>query len=207
MQAVRKVALGKRSRYYHGQIDMELLLSGRLYDELPNTYVIFVCDFDPFGQRKYRYIFNKMCQETIDAKLEDGSTTIFLSTRGKNNDEVSPELVKFLEFVKADLAGCEADFEDEFIEQLQKSVQNIKASREMEGRYMVFEEVIREERQEAKVEERIEAILELLQEIGTVSGDLHEKIKEETNLAVLRKWHKLASQSESIEQFTRQIDK
>lgn len=207
MQAVRKVALGKRSRYYHGQIDMELLLSGRPYDELPNTYVIFVCDFDPFGQRKYRYIFNKMCQETIDAKLEDGSTTIFLSTRGKNNDEVSPELVKFLEFVKEDLAGCEADFEDEFIEQLQKSVQHIKASREMEGRYMVFEEVIREERQEAKVEERIEAILELLQEIGTVSGDLHEKIKEETNLAVLRKWHKLASQSESIEQFTRQIDK
>lgn len=28
MQVVRKPALGQRARYYHGQIDMELLLSG-----------------------------------------------------------------------------------------------------------------------------------------------------------------------------------
>lgn len=31
---------GKRSRYYHSQIDMELLLSGSGYEKLPNTYVI-----------------------------------------------------------------------------------------------------------------------------------------------------------------------
>ena len=58
MQMLRHPALGKRSRYYHSQIDMELLLSGMDYEELPETYVIFICDFDPFNKRKYCYTFD-----------------------------------------------------------------------------------------------------------------------------------------------------
>ena len=53
-QVKKKSALGKRSRYYQSQMDMEMLLSGSEYEELPNTYVIFICDFDPFGEEKYR---------------------------------------------------------------------------------------------------------------------------------------------------------
>ena len=36
----------KRSRYYHSQIDMELLVAGIDYESLPEAYVIFICDFD-----------------------------------------------------------------------------------------------------------------------------------------------------------------
>lgn len=39
MQVLRKPAIEKRARYYHGQIDMEILLSGLSYKELPDTYV------------------------------------------------------------------------------------------------------------------------------------------------------------------------
>ena len=49
--------LGKRIRYYHSQMDMELLLSGQPYEELPAAYVIFVCNFDPFDRKKYCYTF------------------------------------------------------------------------------------------------------------------------------------------------------
>ena len=35
----------KRSRYYHDQIDMDALLAGDSYENLPDTYVIFICDF------------------------------------------------------------------------------------------------------------------------------------------------------------------
>ena len=55
MQAVPKQLLGKRARYYHSQIDMELLATGQKYEKLSNSYVIFICDFDPFGKRKYCY--------------------------------------------------------------------------------------------------------------------------------------------------------
>lgn len=56
MQVERKSALGKRSRYYQSQMDMEMLLTGEDYTELPNIYVIFIhlektSIVIPFGQR------------------------------------------------------------------------------------------------------------------------------------------------------------
>ena len=53
MQVIKQ-DLGKRTRYYHSQMDMELLLKGHGYEELPDNFVIFICDFDPFGGKKYQ---------------------------------------------------------------------------------------------------------------------------------------------------------
>lgn len=50
MQVRRENFLKKRTRYYHDQMDMELLESGVSYEELPDCYVIFICCFDPFGE-------------------------------------------------------------------------------------------------------------------------------------------------------------
>ena len=82
MQVSRKAKPGKRSRYYHSQIDMDLLLTGEDYETLPDAYVIFICDFDPFDKKKYRYTFDSLCREDHDLLLEDGSHTVFLSTCG-----------------------------------------------------------------------------------------------------------------------------
>ena len=42
---------------------------------------------------KYRYTFRTTCQESENVDLEDGRTTVFLNTRGKNESEVPGELV------------------------------------------------------------------------------------------------------------------
>lgn len=205
MQAVRKLALGKRSRYYHSQIDMEMLDRGHDYEELPNSYVIFICDFDPFNQRKYCYTFKSICKETDETDLEDGRVTIFLSTEGENEDEVPIEMVKFLKFVKADLATCMGDFEDDFVSKLQKTMQEIKVSREMEGRYMSMALWLHDERkegkEEGKLEERASALLDVLEEKGEVSEELEEKIFAEESMEVLRNWFKLAVKVSSVEEF------
>ena len=44
MQVAVKPALGKRARYYHSQLDMEMLETGGEYGELADAYVIFICD-------------------------------------------------------------------------------------------------------------------------------------------------------------------
>ena len=205
MQAVRKLALGKCSRYYHSQIDMEMLDRGHDYEELPNSYVIFICDFDPFNQRKYCYTFKSICKETVETDLEDGRVTIFLSTEGENEDEVPIEMVKFLKFVKADLATCMDDFEDDFVSKLQKTMQEIKVSREMEGRYMSMALWLHDERkegkEEGKLEERASALLDVLEEKGEVSEELEEKIFAEESMEVLRNWFKLAVKVSSVEEF------
>ena len=41
MQLVKKDSLEKRSRYYHSQMDVEMLEKGKSYGELADTYVSF----------------------------------------------------------------------------------------------------------------------------------------------------------------------
>ena len=42
--------LPRRTRYYQGMIDMDLLDKGVYYDDLRQTYIIFICTFDLFGR-------------------------------------------------------------------------------------------------------------------------------------------------------------
>ena len=213
MQVEKKPALGKRSRYYQSQMDMEMLLAGEDYAELPNTYVIFICDFDPFGKGKYRYTFQTTCRESPKTDLEDGRTIVFLNAHGKSESEVPKELVTFLNYVKEDLAGSEKEFHDPYVEQLQKFVRNVKKSREMEERFMIFEEMLKEERAagraegliQGKIETARETLLLFLQSFGAVSKELSEQIQKQENLETLKQWTQIAFQSKSLEEFTEKI--
>lgn len=180
---VGKQAIKKRVRYYHSQMDMELLLTGTPYEELPNCYVLFLCDFDPFGIRKYRYTLKHVFAEADKFTYDDGSHTVFLSTKGQNAEEVPPQLVSFLKYAAAELNESTADFGDEFVTKLQKSVKKIKADREMGGRYMLFEELLRNEHKEGFAEGRqqgkAEGIAEAYEEILALCGDLSEELRQQ----------------------------
>ena len=205
MQALQKPAIEKRSRYYHSQMDMEFLLSGEEYDKLPNSYVIFICDFDPFGKQKYCYTFENICLENKELTLQDGCKSIFLSTKGENNQDVSIELLKFLQFVKADLSESTKDFEDEFVERLQKSVKHVKESREMEKRFMLFEEMLRDERKEGRVEGLALAVISLLKSKGEVSKVLQDNVMNEKDMAIFEKWIILAAKVNTVEDFINEM--
>jgi len=182
MQVARKPAIGKRARYYHSQIDMELLQTGHDYELLPDAYVIFICDYDPFGAGLYRYTWDMVCDECDNLNLEDGSHTIFLSTHGTNDTDVPAPLVKFLKYIGAGLEDSEADFGDDFVRRLQASVADIKTSRTMEDRYMTWEELIKDERKEAKIEGKYEQLLAQVQKKlakGKIPKVIAEEIEED----------------------------
>ncbi len=218
MQTIREDALGKRSRYYHSQLDMELLERGARYAELPHTYVIFICDFDPFGAGKYCYTYESICRESPDSELLEERTSIFLSTKGKNEAEVPEEMVRFLRFVSAGPEESMQDFGDGFVRRLQAAVQSVKISREMEGRYMGFQEMLERQYNAGKTEgiaqgisqgitqgrsdERAAIIVLLLESKGAVSEELQSKIRSEKDLDVLARWLQTAMKVPSGEEFT-----
>ena len=218
MQVKKKTALGKRSRYYHSQMVMEALASGEDYETMPDTFVIFVCDFDPFGEHLYCYTFGNECRENKNVKLDDGSCTIFLNTKGENVEEVPVELVRFLKFVTADLEESEEDFQDKLVKQFQETIHNIKTDREMGERYMIFEEMLREEKQEGRqegllegrIEGRIEAtregIFELLEDLGEVPDKLRDRMEALEELGDLKFLFKLAAKADSIENFVKDAE-
>lgn len=218
MQALPNGELSKRTRYYHSQLDMDLLTSGKDYDTLPNVYVIFICDFDPFEEKRFRYRFENRCIENGELSLQDGSYTIFLSTKGKNDADISPELRNFLKFVSMDLPASETPSEDAFIAQLQKSIQKIKESRKMEERYMLFERLLQDERKAgfkegikegikegSKATER-KHIMNFLKTKGLISQELTEKISMQQDMDVLEAWVTLSAEVSTVEEFQEKMD-
>jgi len=206
MQVSAKPALGKRARYYHSQLDMEMLEAGRDYRELADAYVIFICDYDPFGKRLYRYTWDMICREVPEVELLDGSHTIILSTCGENDSEVSDALVKFLKYVGAGLNESTKDYADDYVRRLQASVAHIKTNREMEAKYMLWKEFINEEREEAREEGRIEMMLEMLNDLpGHMSADLEEHIRNTTELETLKAYARKARKAATVEEFEEMI--
>ena len=204
---VEKDNLGKRTRYYHSHMDMELLESGERYETLPGSYVIFVCDFDPFDRKKYCYTFENRCLEDLDLGLKDGSRSIFLSTKGKNGDKVPIGLKAFLDFVDKDTESNDMESEDAYVKQIQKTIRSIKESREMEHRFQGAWATSEYNRGkvEGKLQAKRDAVLELLEEYGNIPQSVHERVWAESDVDVLKRMHKAAAKSDSIEQFEEKI--
>ena len=130
--------LYKRPRAYHIAIGYDALNKNSLkksgsYENLPNTYVIFICTFDLFGKDRHIYTFKNFCVEDKEITLDDGTYTIFLNTEGKLND-VSPELENFLKFVgKGKLAEG-----DTFIKILDEKIKDAKHNTMWRDEYMLL---------------------------------------------------------------------
>lgn len=204
----------KRSRYYHSQIDMELLSTGIDYEQLPETYVIFICDYDPIGLGKYKYTRCQMIEEDRDYHYDDGSYTIFLSTVGTNEDEISKDLVNFLKYVGAELEESQNDYSDEFVKRLQKSVEKIKFDREIGRRYMLIEELMKEEYNAGKAEGKTEALgnakavlVDLLSEIAPISDNLKGRVSSIKELEDVMHLTIKAAKADSLDMFEKELEK
>lgn len=80
MQRLNATNLPRRARYYQSLLDSEQLDKGADYNDLPDTFVIFFCTFDPFRKGFRRYTFKQTCQEDSSIEVEDGTTRMFLNS-------------------------------------------------------------------------------------------------------------------------------
>ena len=118
-----------RIRYYQGMIDQEILSSGTDYIFLKETYIIFICTYDPFGKGKYVYHFHMACDEDESIQLHDKMNWIFYNTTA-DLSEVPEGINKFLNYVENEHA------EDEFTRLLDKEVKNARLNEEWRSEYL-----------------------------------------------------------------------
>ena len=97
MQTTTYKELPKRSRYYQGIIDLNMIEKGESYDILKESYVIFICTFDFFEKGRSVYEFENVCLEDSEIRLNDGTHKIFLNTKGDKSD-INKELKSLLEY-------------------------------------------------------------------------------------------------------------
>ena len=140
MQQRDEYNIGKRSRYYQSAMDIDALSRGEDYNELKNTYIIFVCLFDPFGKGRQRYTFTKICEEENEIRLDDGSVVLVLTDR-----QGKPEIEKFYKYLKNSTDEEAENSGSTFIKQLNRQVQKVRYDRKTEVEYLNFERLQREQ--------------------------------------------------------------
>ena len=129
--------LPRRSRYYQGYIDTTQLKPGTVdFNRLGDIIQILIAPFDLIGDGYYRYTFRMNCMENKERLLGDGAVRIFLNTRGKNPQDVSPELVQLLHFMEHTNDPPPPGGECEKVQKLRRKIENIKANEEVGVRFM-----------------------------------------------------------------------
>ena len=178
MQNTDEKNLPQRSRYHQAEMDLSSLKPGQDFAELKPSVIVFICSFDPFGKGLYRYTFEPRCLES-DFPLEDGTRRIFLNTKGTNEEAVPKELVSFLRYVTNSTDFYVEKAGDLRLERIHERIKTLKQSRELEGRYMQFEELLKREHDEGH-EQGTRQMLELVSRmIADGKTDLIPRLKEE----------------------------
>ena len=119
LQNINDEDLLLRTRFYQSMLDTDNLLKGQHYSELPKSFVIFICRYDPIGKNLPIYTFENRCLENLEISLNDKSIKkIFNATA--YNQEKDLEISAFLEYIYNQEAV------DDFTSKLTSIVERIK---------------------------------------------------------------------------------
>ena len=126
------------------------------YKNLKDTYVIFICNYDPFERDRYIYTFENMCHEEPDLPFGDGTKKVVLNTTGKSG-EIGDELMEVVRYLN------NGEISGEYSRSLENAVNDIKSNEERRLEYMnmaIHEMEIKNEAFEQGVEQGIERGIE-----------------------------------------------
>lgn len=131
IQTTKKKNLPKRTRYYQGMIDLNIIDKGKDYTNLKKSYVIFICTYDSFGAGRYVYTFENQCQEDSSIYLGDDATKIILNTEGAVGN-INEDLKDTLGF----MAGRKP--KGNYAKGLEHAVDEVKESEKWRREYMTL---------------------------------------------------------------------
>ena len=88
-----------RARYYQGMLDLDNLLKGNDYIELPETYIIFLCMKDPFHLNLPIYEPHSYIDPNNQHPYDDKTKKIFYNV-SRYQDVEDPRIKDFLQYLE-----------------------------------------------------------------------------------------------------------
>ena len=125
-------AFPKRARFYHAAIDRVALKSRENFGKLKKVYVIFICDYDPFGCDRVLYTIKNKCLEEPELPYNDDAETWVLYTRGKKGN-ISKSLRQLLSYMEN---TNQSNAINEDLREIQLMVDQVKHDGEVSLQYM-----------------------------------------------------------------------
>lgn len=167
MQAASEPQLPKRMRYYGDVIDMSDIQTGADYEDLKETYIIFICLKDPFEKNLPLYEFRTTCLQDPTVAYDDAVRRIVVNA-GCTRKDVPEGLKTFFSFLK------NGKGKDPLTNRLADAVAKAISRDDWRVEYMKFEILLSKERKEGR-EEGLTA--------GRQEGKILERVK------TLRRFH------------------
>ena len=191
----------RHNRFYQARNDSKRLKSGEKdFGKLPNLYVITITNFDLFGVDQMVYTFRNHCEEVPELRYEDGLCYVYFNTQGKKGG--SQAIRNMLDYIQHSEGANAAD---DAPREIDSYVAKVKADPLLEEGTMTLGYYFDREREEGRLEDRVEAITELLEDIGTVPPSIPERLTAITDMEELKRLHKVAAKAKSIETFEAEL--
>ena len=139
-------ALERRCRYYQAGIDRRTLEKNAKYRDLPESYIIFVCNYDPYklGYARYERV---MYIKDTDLVYDDGSHVIFLNTHYTKVGNTPKAITEYLDYARDN--DDHAPFTTELAREAVARTQQIRRNTEKEDSFMTFTQLLQETKDEA----------------------------------------------------------
>ena len=152
MQNAEKGGLERRSRYYLSANDLDCIDRGEDYREMRDSYVIFICCFDPFRRGLVRYTITPHCRED-DVEMIDGATRLFVNAPAYDQCE-DERLLVLLRYLSGGTIG------DDFTKRVDDAVRRERDRPEWRRNRMKLSRMLDERYAEGRAEGRAEGLAE-----------------------------------------------
>lgn len=179
IQTYPQEALGKRTRYYQSMIDIDSLMKGHDYTELKDSYILFICQFDPFKTSENspglpRYTFRTRCDESPNASLNDNCLKLIYNASAYKQEK-DPLVRSILYFINTNDPG-----QDTFANRLSSLVETLKERDTFRQEYSAVNlhdrDLIRMAKKEGKYEAKLEAAITAVKSFNVTPQIAAEKM-------------------------------
>ena len=142
-------------------MDQEILNSGDDYDKLANcpTYVIFFCNFDYYRRGLARYQFEFRDKWHPEIAAGDLRTLVVFNTKAKDYQHAA-EIRPFLDMIQGTV-----DTNDKFIAAVDAEVQEIRADKQREARFMKEQIELRRQLRKSEEAGRDKTVLNMIKSL------------------------------------------
>jgi predicted transposase/invertase (TIGR01784 family) len=130
MQTTIPSALEKRVRYYQSVMDISELEKGKGYDEVKDSYVVFICLTDPFNENFPIYTVKQTFEENPNLDYNDGRHIIFFNASAYKSAK-SKNIMFFLEYLST------KNSKDDLTSRIHNIVFTTKSKEEFGRSYMI----------------------------------------------------------------------
>jgi len=150
MQVGNEYNIPKRMRYYQAVLDVAFLDKGYSYKALNESYIIFICLFDPIGSNRAVYTFENICIEDKRLPLQDGTKKIILNANSFRTAD-NKELQGFLQYVKTGKVTTA------YTGRIEQMIQTVKRNEQLRKEYHILPAVLMDAFDEGEARGKLDA--------------------------------------------------